>query len=1442
MKRNVITRMAAMGIAGMAALVARADYWAWNGSSTSPSYWDDLGLWLRSGANTDFSLFNHNIMEKWSEGKAFAAGWDRTITFRGVSTLSGAVSMGGSLSLSAGSPQAPIVFVAERDDYGIWSAAPLVLNGEVEADACLELRSGTYRFSQVSLSQTGGKTATIRVVGGALESGDAIMVGAGGTGYLNISGGLVRQAAFANSSYLRVGQSAGCTGTVTVTSGGAYENIDGNGSITIGHSARSVGVLNVQGGRVTTRGRVYLCYNANAISATVNVTDGGVLTAKEIWQIQPGANGNTVTVDGGTIRAYMSNASFMPAGSNFSLYAGANGATFDADMFDITIGEDIDDKPGETGNVTFTGDGGIVRLTGALNYSGATRLNEKAHLVVKDSAMLEALLSKGLTVFGSARGTFTILSIADGTPCTPADCARIAKGAGLEGATFGIADGAITISIQPSVQTWSGAPGVSAAWSGANWDGGATFEVGNAAVFATDGAIAEVDAATEAYSLTFSAGAVLTGSAPLTVPVVSVAANAEAAISAPIDGRLEKTGAGTLALGKPRVHRTVLSEGTLAMTDGASLDWSKFVFGTDAQKPVALRLASGATLKSITSLAFGDAEGCTHEFYKDGGDLTTSGATLAAGKNATARFYHGGGTYTINGASYLGFNNASDSAETYFEISGGTVTNTSSYLTVGRRGGPGCVNVMTVKAGGTFGACTNMVIGYETSGILNVEGGVVLVGNGDVFICYHPNCGAGEDCAINLTQGGTLAVRTVRYGANGTSHGSAPATLRFDNGTLRAAASRTIVPAHDNLTVTVDAGGGTIDADGFAVTIAEDLAGTGGMTYAGGGKVTLSKQPAYSGKTTVEIGTQLVVPSAIAGANIAFTAPAGVADGLFASVTISGSGTFADSVLGEIARPEGFTVRLSANKKTVYCGNSAGKSIWIGGTSTSLNDGENWLSGSVPTGGEVFIGVQAATALANPAGSAFAATSITFPARSAKVTIGGAGAIGGLLAITNLAAQHHVFNVPVSFADGATASVTMTEASYMDFAGGVTMRDIDTGGGARFCGTFTVTTDGDWSVDAGSVLKENAVLNLPNGTYYDHLRRLTIESGATFAVKNAKMDGGGDGTYKYLLGKNDGVFEVSGEACIRTSPRNNDVITQWGGAYLEETRGKGVFVFNKLRMDSDGLIIASATDVMGPGGIVRDAGRGIVRMLNSGTHTFGSYADWAMRKEGEDDAADPIFIKQGGASRCTLTFDTSDWHDAAVSRTITCRAPICGATADQSGYIDLVVKGNGEFAFETSYDDESAWKVFAGGLTVTNAATVSVKPGCKPGKGAVTMNGGTTLKVAGSGTVALGGELTLADGATLAFNFTERGATPVLVATNGVTVAGDVRVRVSAAGKVRPVGGEHVLTTGGGFTGATVTLVTDDLPHWMTGGSLSVNGDGNLVLSVVSDGTIMVFR
>ncbi|MBR3419137.1 MAG: hypothetical protein IKG82_10655, partial [Oscillospiraceae bacterium] len=126
----------------------------------------------------------------------------------------------------------------------------------------------------------------------------------------------------------------------------------------------------------------------------------------------------------------------------------------------------------------------------------------------------------------------------------------------------------------------------------------------------------------------------------------------------------------------------------------------------------------------------------------------------------------------------MGWNTSSDSAVTYFEISGGTVTNAANYLSIGRRGAAGCESVMTVKAGGTYGACGALLVGNEAAGTLNIEGGTVLVGNSYVGFCYAEGCGVGEDCFINITQGGTLAANSVKYVKN---TASALATLRFDN-------------------------------------------------------------------------------------------------------------------------------------------------------------------------------------------------------------------------------------------------------------------------------------------------------------------------------------------------------------------------------------------------------------------------------------------------------------------------------------------------------------------------------------------------------------------------------------------------------------------------------------------------------------------------------------
>ena len=104
------------------------------------------------------------------------------------------------------------------------------------------------------------------------------------------------------------------------------------------------------------------------------------------------------------------------------------------------------------------------------------------------------------------------------------------------------------------------------------------------------------------------------------------------------------------------------------------------------------------------------------------------------------------------------------------------------------------------------------------------------------------------------------------------------------------------------------------------------------------------------------------------------------------------------------------------------------------------------------------------------------------------------------------------------------------------------------------------------------------------------------------------------------------------------------------------------------------------------------------------------------------------------------------------------------------------------------------------------------------------------------------GNLTLKNGATLKFNFTNRRIAPVLAKASGktATVGSTVYVKVSADASIeRPCGGEHILTSGIDFTGKTVDLA-DGNPDWVTG--VSVDDSGNIVLNVESNGTLIIIR
>ena len=164
----------------------------------------------------------------------------------------------------------------------------------------------------------------------------------------------------------------------------------------------------------------------------------------------------------------------------------------------------------------------------------------------------------------------------------------------------------------------------------------------------------------------------------------------------------------------------------------------------------------------------------------------------------------------------------------------------------------------------------------------------------------------------------------------------------------------------------------------------------------------------------------------------------------------------------------------------------------------------------------------------------------------------------------------------------------------------------------------------------------------------------------------------------------------------------------------------------------------------------------------------------------------------------------------------------------------MTVKGCGKIVFEYPSD-------FMGTLTVQDTATVSVNVGCGfTRSGNATVNSGATLEMAQSGSVTFGKNLTLADGAILGFNFTDK--TPPVLDMSGKTLTlngqSNVVVKITAAEGKHAKGGANVLTAGGKFAGANVTLA-EGAPEWVMGVSVV---DGEIVLASKARGLILFVK
>ncbi|WP_159596650.1 autotransporter family protein [Hydrogenophaga sp. BPS33] len=288
------------------------------------------------------------------------------------------------------------------------------------------------------------------------------------------------------------------------------------------------------------------------------------------------------------------------------------------------------------------------------------------------------------------------------------------------------------------------------------------------------------------------------------------------------------------------------SVGTFALTvsNGATLRVRNFMDWSQG----GLRIEdTGSGLTVDGDMVFGRAGDVTVNLA-NGGTLTTGRSfvgedsvnTLA---NNISVVVDGPGT-TWTADTYLMTGGAANGAS--ITVSNGALTQVINGGAVMGRNGTG--SMLVTGAGSRFTSSGSLYLGEF---ILEQGHGTLTVRDGGRVSAPLVNLGvgnAGSSGALLVDTGGVVETRVLRRGVGS-------ATVTFDNGTLRALASGTLIQGFVAGTFNLGAGGMVLDSNGFDVVSASTLSGVGGLSKQGGGTLTLSAANTYGGTTAVAQGT-----------------------------------------------------------------------------------------------------------------------------------------------------------------------------------------------------------------------------------------------------------------------------------------------------------------------------------------------------------------------------------------------------------------------------------------------------------------------------------------------------------------------------------------------------------------------------------------------------------
>ena len=260
------------------------------------------------------------------------------------------------------------------------------------------------------------------------------------------------------------------------------------------------------------------------------------------------------------------------------------------------------------------------------------------------------------------------------------------------------------------------------------------------------------------------------------------------------------------------------------------------VFGAALQTSDAVAVSGGNAVAPVVFAAQDD--NASYGLSIAGTSDMTIGDT--ANKGSDVYFSVESGCYSVGGNLLVGkqkYTENGDWSQDYITINGGTFSVAGNVV---YPHGTMSVNGGTNTVGGTL----NLANQNRASATINVNDGTLSAAT----IHVAPYAGDGPTLNVN---GGTLET-----GCFAREHAEYTSKLFFNGGTLKALPSaNTFAP--EGISFVVNAGGGTIDANGQDIAIANAITGEGALTVKGGGKLTLSAAYGGTGALTVESGTTL---------------------------------------------------------------------------------------------------------------------------------------------------------------------------------------------------------------------------------------------------------------------------------------------------------------------------------------------------------------------------------------------------------------------------------------------------------------------------------------------------------------------------------------------------------------------------------------------------------